>query len=198
MPLGSDSLVDGLNKDWQEECRLWERVSLGDDDARERLILAYRPLVYWYAHKMKVQGGRFSDLVQEGMVALIRAVDNFDLARGYRFTTYSCYRIRGHMLNYLQRVEAKVPVPLEIEESEASPEFRDVEEILTLRDGLLHLPPREAAILQALVVDCRSAKDLAKEQRVDISHVYRLKRRAVERLRHWFGLKDATAEIERG
>ncbi len=188
---------DQSKRDWQEELHLWRRASQGDDDAREQLILAYRPLVYWYAHKMKAQGGRFHDLVQEGMVALIRAVDRFDLSQDCRFTTYACYRIRGHMLNYLQRVEARAPVPLEVEDREEAPEFQDLEGVVALRDGLLRLPSREAAILRALVLESRSAKELAQEQRLDISHVYRLKRRALERLRRWFGL-GATVGAEGG
>ena len=119
---------------------------------------------------------------------MIRAVDKFDIDRGLRFTTYACYRIRGQMLNYLQRVEAKAPVPVDIEtedETETS-EFREVEEILMLREGLAALPEREARILNALVIECRNAKELATELSLDVSHIYRLKKKALAQLKDWF------------
>ncbi len=173
---------------WEKEKTLWYAAADGDDEAREQLILAYRPLVYWVAKKFKVSGSRFADIVQEGTLALIRAVDKFDIDRGLRFTTYACYRIRGQMLNYLQRVEAKAPVPVDIEtedETETS-EFREVEEILMLREGLAALPEREARILNALVIECRNAKELATELSLDVSHIYRLKKKALAQLKDWF------------
>lgn len=173
---------------WEKEKKLWLALADGDEDAREQLILAYRPLVYWIAKKFKVNGNRFSDLVQEGTLALIRAVDKFDVNRGHRFTTYACYRIRGQMLNYLQRVEAKAPIPIDIdtEDIDDSREFHEVEEILMLRQGLLQLPRREAHILQELVIECRNARELAAEMSLDVSHIYRLKKKALNKLKEWF------------
>lgn len=181
---------------WEKEKELWRAASAGDDDAREQLILAYRPLVYWAAQKFRVSGQRFADLVQEGTLALIRAVDKFDVDRGLRFTTYACYRIRGQMLNYLQRVEAKAPMPVEIEAEAGaeSPEFREIEEIILLREGLLMLPEREARILRELVLECRNAKELAREMSLDVSHVYRLKKKALNQLKEWFLHGNATPE----
>lgn len=181
---------------WEKEKELWRAASAGDDDAREQLILAYRPLVYWAAQKFRVSGQRFADLVQEGTLALIRAVDKFDVDRGLRFTTYACYRIRGQMLNYLQRVEAKAPMPVEIEAEGGaeSPEFREIEEIILLREGLLMLPEREARILRELVLECRNAKELAREMSLDVSHVYRLKKKALNQLKEWFLHGNATPE----
>lgn len=180
---------------WEKEKELWRAAAAGDDDAREQLILAYRPLVYWTAQKFRVSGQRFADLVQEGTLALIRAVDKFDVDRGLRFTTYACYRIRGQMLNYLQRVEAKAPMPVEIEtEGEDSAEFREIEEILLLREGLLMLPEREARILKELVLECRNAKELAREMSLDVSHIYRLKKKALNQLKEWFLHGNATCE----
>lgn len=181
---------------WEKEKELWRAASAGDDDAREQLILAYRPLVYWAAQKFRVSGQRFADLVQEGTLALIRAVDKFDVDRGLRFTTYACYRIRGQMLNYLQRVEAKAPMPVEIEAEAGaeSPEFREIEEIILLREGLLMLPEREALILRELVLECRNAKELAREMSLDVSHVYRLKKKALNQLKEWFLHGNATPE----
>ena len=185
---------------WEEEKKLWAAAGAGDEEAREQLILAYRPLVYWIAKKFKVNGGRFSDLIQEGTLALIRAVDKFDVELGHRFTTYACYRIRGQILNYLQLVEAKAPMPVEIEEEddENSCEFHEIEEILVLREGLHQLPEREARILNELVIECRNAKELAAEYSLDVSHIYRLKKKALARLRAWFSDEPATSEATGG
>ncbi len=189
-------MTEPKNLQWEEEKRLWKAASEGDDDAREKLILAYRPLVYWVARKFNVTGHRFADMVQEGTLALIRAVDKFDVDRGLRFTTYACYRIRGQMLNYLQRVEAKAPVPVdaEFEDDEELPAFQRVEEILMLRDGLMSLPEREARILRELVIECRNARELAEEMDLDVSHVYRLKKKALNHLKECFLLENATTE----
>ncbi len=185
---------------WEEEKQLWKAASGGDDDAREKLILAYRPLVYWMARKFNVTGHRFADIVQEGTLALIRAVDKFDVDRGLRFTTYACYRIRGQMLNYLQRVEAKAPVPVDtdMEEGDDLPSLREADEILTLREGLMSLPEREARILRELVMECRNARELAEEMSLDVSHVYRLKKKALSRLKECFLRDSATSEAADG
>ncbi|MCX7829367.1 MAG: sigma-70 family RNA polymerase sigma factor, partial [Thermanaerothrix sp.] len=84
---------------------LWERVRSGDDEAREEAILSMRPMVFWLAKRIGSPGA-LQDLVQEGMVGLIEAVDNFDPLRGLKFSTYAYYRIRGRMINFLTRVEA--------------------------------------------------------------------------------------------
>ena len=185
---------------WENEKKLWLATAEGNEDAREQLILAYRPLVYWVAKKFKVSGNRFADIVQEGTLALIRAVDKFDIDRGLRFTTYACYRIRGQMLNYLQRVEAKAPVPVDIEtENQAeTSEFHEVEEILMLREGLAALPDREARILNELVIECRNAKELASELSLDVSHIYRLKKKALAQLKDWFLYGKTNPETAKG
>ena len=97
----------------EEEINLWRDCSNGDELAREDLILSYRPMVYWLAKKLKVPYNTYPDLIQEGMVALIGAVDAFDVTRNNRFSTYAYYKIRGRMINFLQRVEAKAPLPVD-------------------------------------------------------------------------------------
>ena len=185
--------MDVHDLQWEKEKKLWHAASEGDEDAREKLILAYRPLVYWVANKFKVSGQRYADIVQEGTLALIRAVDKFDVDRGLRFTTYACYRVRGQILNYLQRVEAKAPIPVdvEMEDNDETTGISEVEEILMLRDGLSQLPEREAHILKALVVDSRNARELAAEMSLDVSHIYRLKKKALNQLKSWFLLASA-------
>ncbi|MCI6260082.1 sigma-70 family RNA polymerase sigma factor [Pyramidobacter sp. SM-530-WT-4B] len=193
-------MAEASELQWEKEKKLWLAMSSGDEEAREQLILAYRPLVYWVAKKFRVNGQRFSDLVQEGTLALIRAVDKFDVSLGHRFTTYACYRIRGQMLNFLQRVEAKAPIPVDVEceDGDETAEFREVEEIIMLREGLLQLPEREAHILRELVIECRNARELAEEMSLDVSHVYRLKKKALTQLKEWFSQEYATSGAAAG
>ena len=172
----------------EEEARLWIRCREGDEDARERLILAYRPLVFWLAKRFRVPYATYPDLVQEGMLALIFAVDHFDAPRGNRFITYGYYRVRGRMINFLQRVEARAPQPWEEEdlEREIPAGFEDLEWKVDLAEGLRELPPREAEVVTSLVVEGRRAADLAQEKGFDVSHVYRIQRKALQKLRAWF------------
>lgn len=174
--------------DPEEEARLWIRCREGDEDARERLILAYRPLVFWLAKRFRVPYATYPDLVQEGMLALIFAVDHFDAPRGNRFITYGYYRVRGRMINFLQRVEARAPQPWEEEdlEREVPAGFEDLEWKVDLAEGLRELPPREAEVVTSLVVEGRRAADLAQEKGFDVSHVYRIQRKALQKLRAWF------------
>ena len=96
-----------------DDAELWRACAAGSEEAREELILANRPMVYWLAKKLKVPFNTYQDLIQEGMLALINAVDAFDCDRNIRFSTYAYYKIRGRMINFLQRVEAKAPIPVD-------------------------------------------------------------------------------------
>jgi len=177
------------------ENTLWELSASGDDRAREQLILGYRPLVFWLARKLQVAPSRYQDLVQEGTLALINAVDHYDRNRNTRFITYAYYRVRGAMVNFLQRVEARAPIPVEEMEHVASESFDYEGEDwrLTLKEGMEKLPARESEIIEALLVEVRRARELAAEQGIDVSQIYRIQRRGLARLKAWFGAGESTS-----
>jgi RNA polymerase primary sigma factor len=77
-----------------EEVRLAKRMERGDREARDRLITANLRLVVYVAKRFRGSGVQLVDLVQEGSLGLIRAVDRFDWRRGYRFSTYATWWIR--------------------------------------------------------------------------------------------------------
>ncbi len=188
---------DGPSLVGREEAELWRRVvEEHDDEARDMLIVSYRPLVFWFAKKFHVRPSSYQDLVQEGMIALIRAVDRFEPERHLKFTTYAFYRIKGQMINFLQRSEKRAPVPVDDEflmpEDPFVPE--SFETLLAISDELRRLPSKEGEVLQALLLEGREAKDVAKERGIDISHVYRLKRNALAKLRKWLGA-ETTNEV---
>ena len=180
------------------EAHLWGRVAESDDNARERLILAYRPMVFWLAKKFRVPYNSYPDLIQEGMIGLIGAVDNFEVARNNRFITYAYYKVRGRMANFLQRSEAKAPLPVEEEYLEKPDSFEaDLDRMewqLAIKEGMESLPRKEMEVVHSLMIEGRRAADVASEQGVGVSHIYRLQRRALQRLKSWFSKNDATSE----
>lgn len=180
-----------------EDNKLWSRMAEGDDEAREQIVIRNRPLVFWMAKKFDVRPDVYPDIVQEGMIALLKAVDNYDPKRGTRFSTYAFYRIRGHMVNYIQRKEARSPIPVQIEDDMLSdPRDPDIlESMIALEEGMEKLPQREAEIISEVILHGQKVKDVAQRRGMDISHVYRLKRKAVATLRELMGLNNATKKV---
>ena len=174
--------------DLKEEKDLWAYCRAGSFEAREKLIVAYRPLVFWLAGKLKSFPSLRQDIVQEGMLALINAVDRFDPGRDLRFSTYAYHRIRGQMINLLERSERRAPIPVDDEWLFTDePEPQD-EEWLDVAESIERLRGKEAIVVGALFFDGKNPSQVADEQNIDVSHVYRLRRSAVARIRGWLGL----------
>ena len=78
----------------KEEIDLSKRAEAGDDRARQRLVEKNLRLVVSVAKRYRGMGLPFEDLIQEGNVGLMRAVEKFDPDRGWRFSTYATWWIR--------------------------------------------------------------------------------------------------------
>jgi RNA polymerase primary sigma factor len=78
----------------EEEIDLSRRVRAGDKQARKKLIEKNLRLVVSVAKKYRGMGLPFGDLIQEGIIGLMKAVEKFDPDRGYRFSTYATWWIR--------------------------------------------------------------------------------------------------------
>jgi RNA polymerase sigma-B factor len=80
-----------------------ESVRGGDRQSlRDRLVLAHTSLVEHCARSFSATGEPVEDLLQEGYIGLIKAVDRFDPNKGVRFSTYACHLIAGEMRHYLR------------------------------------------------------------------------------------------------
>jgi RNA polymerase primary sigma factor len=94
-----------------EERELARRASVGDRRARTRLIECNLGLVVSMARRYQGLGLAFPDLVQEGTVGLIQAVDRFDWRRGRRFSTYAAWWIRQAIRRALTNDSRTIRLP---------------------------------------------------------------------------------------
>lgn len=135
-----------------EELALARQIERGDLAARERMIEANLRLVVAVARPYRGRGVPFADLVQEGIVGLVRAVERFDHRRQLKFSTYAVWWIRRSILNALAgaqviRVPAKANQQLaavrraEAELERLGPRFVSAEAIAE-RTGLAPLTVR--------------------------------------------------------
>ncbi|MEZ6130500.1 MAG: sigma-70 family RNA polymerase sigma factor [Planctomycetaceae bacterium] len=122
------------------------------DDVRNEIMEANQRLVVSNASKFVRSGVPLADLVSEGNLALIKAVDAFDISRGYRLSTYATFAIRRHLSRYVQREQKRIPVqsdePLDPLVDNVEAEWLDVHPGDLVNEILAGLPARERAIVQ--------------------------------------------------
>jgi RNA polymerase primary sigma factor len=97
-----------------EELDLARRIERGDLDAKERLINSNLRLVVSIARRYQGLGLSLNDLVQEGMIGLIRASEKFDYRKGFRFSTYATLWIRQSIQRGLDNTSRTVRLPAHI------------------------------------------------------------------------------------
>ena len=97
-----------------EEIELAKAIERGDVEAKDRLINSNLRLVVSVARKYQGQGLPLGDLVQEGMLGLIRAVEKFDWRRGFKFSTYGTLWIRQSIQRGLENSGRTIRLPVHI------------------------------------------------------------------------------------
>ncbi len=101
-----------------EEIELAKRIERGDLAAKERMINANLRLVVSQARRYQGHGLPMEDLVQEGMLGLIRAVEKFDWRKGFKFSTYGTLWIRQAIQRGLQNHGRTIRIPVHVAQRE--------------------------------------------------------------------------------
>jgi len=137
-----------------------ESLRSGDRESlRDHLVLLHTPLVEHCARNFVASGEPLDDLVQEGYVGLIKAVDRFDPEKGVRFSTYACHLITGEIRHYLRDLGRLIHEP--------GWHFELRQRISRTNDQLtqkLGRAPEPEEIARSLGIEASSVRDVLRNQ----------------------------------
>ena len=194
----------------EQEQILTQAACQGDAEAREQLILAHLPLVVRVAKLYMPPCDEIMDLIQEGNIGLIYAVDKFDPTRGTKFSTYAFFWVNKQIQRFLNHEpDALVSLDMELTDSsehlllsdtiadrptilgsqtiqhiDAKMEYEELQR--QVREMLSHLPEREQEVLRLLYgldnYPVLSRREIAQVIGVREEQVSRIKTRALDAL----------------
>jgi RNA polymerase primary sigma factor len=143
-----------------EEIELAKRIERGDLEAKERMINANLRLVVSQARRYQGHGLPMEDLVQEGMLGLIRAVEKFDWRRGFKFSTYGTLWIRQAIQRGLQNHGRTIRVPVHV--SQRQVKVRKIEAELSTKMGREPTDEEIAAVSQIPLEEIAELRELSR------------------------------------
>ena len=181
----------------EEERELWIREEEGDEAAHQKLTSSYQPLVFKTAVQFHMPEEITLELIQEGMVGLLEAVESYDYTKGVAFSLYAVHRIRGRMCDFMNREFSRDELSLDRETAEgwSLAEFipglqllpEEVVERHAVSDrvsqAIDRLPQREKQVLQGNFLENKTPLVLAADIKVTPGHIYRLEKQGVRRIR---------------
>lgn len=186
----------------EEEAALWAAYKEeGDLESRKQLIEQYQPLVFKQAMRITTNPNLVMDIIQEGTVGLIEAVENFHHTKGVAFSLYAQHRIRGRMLDYLQREGKAGELSLDQPRGESTGEAPSLLACLhdtamdlvkiternycieQLQEAFKRLPAKEQVVLDGVFRLEQRPQQLADNLNLSLTHIYRLQKQGIRRLR---------------
>jgi RNA polymerase primary sigma factor len=143
-----------------EEVELAKGVERGDLEAKNKMINANLRLVVSQARRYQGLGLPLEDLVQEGMLGLIRAVEKFDWRRGFKFSTYGTLWIRQAIQRGLQNSGRTIRIPVHVAQRQVK--VRKVENELNAKLGREPTDEEIAVVAELPVEQVTEVRELAR------------------------------------
>jgi RNA polymerase primary sigma factor len=144
-----------------EEVGLAKRIERGDQEAKERMINSNLRLVVSLAKKYQSSQLSLLDLIQEGILGLIRAVEKFDWRRGYKFSTYATWWIRQAIERGIANKAREIRMPVHVLQRERR--LARSERELAAELGR---PPTDEEIAKAAKVSLKQLREVREAARV--------------------------------